>query len=150
MARQRRRRDQIWNPPSRGSDISAIFVVFAAGPLLLPLVGAQIEVIAFATPLLFCLFAAWRSVVAARRSPGRGPVWIGLAASVMTAAGASVVALVSSDAHAAFYVGTAASLLLVVSMLELARRVLAGVSRARIADGLLFPVLATSVAVWFV
>ena len=150
MARQRRRRDQIWNPPSRGSDISAIFVVFAAGPLLLPLIGAQIEVIAFATPLLFCAFAAWRSVLAARRSRARAPVWILLSGSVTTAAVASIVALVSSGSRAAFYVGTAASLLLAVSMLMLAWRVVVGVPRARIADGLLFPVLATAVTVWFV
>src|SRR5947208_600843 len=52
MARQRRRRDHVWNPHSRGTDISAVFVLFAAGPLLLPLIGAQIEVIAFATPLV--------------------------------------------------------------------------------------------------
>src|SRR3954447_3138877 len=39
MARQRRRRDQIWNPASRGTDIGAIFVVFAAGRLH-PAVGA--------------------------------------------------------------------------------------------------------------
>src|SRR3954471_23983086 len=97
MARQRRRRDQIWNPPSRAADISAIFVVFAAGPLLLPLIGAQIEVIAFATPLLFCLFAAWRCVLAARRDRRRGPIWITLAVSVLTAAGASIVALVYAD-----------------------------------------------------
>src|SRR4051812_42707965 len=150
MARQRRRREQIWNPPSRGTDISAIFVLFAAGPLLLPLIGAQIEVIAFATPLVFCLFAGWRCALAARRSPQRAPVWITLAGSVVTAAAASIVALLSSDSHAAFYVGTAASALLTAAMLDLARRVLAGVPRARIADGLLFPVLATSVTVWFV
>jgi diguanylate cyclase (GGDEF)-like protein len=150
MARHRRRRDQLWNPPSHGADISAIFVVFAAGPLLLPLVGAQIEVIAFATPLVFCLFAAWRCALAARRNPARAPIWITLGAAVTTAAAASVVALISSESPAAFYVGTAASVLLTVAMIDLARRVLAGVPRARIADGLLFPVLACSVTVWFV
>src|SRR3954447_7136503 len=150
MARQRRRRDQIWNPPSRGTDIGAIFVVFAAGPLLLPLIGAQIQVIAFAAPLLFCLFAAWRCVLAARRDLRRAPVWITLAASVLTAAAASVVALLSTDTHAAFYVGTAASVLLVVVTFIFAEQVLRGVPRARIADGLLFPVLAGSITIWFV
>lgn len=150
MARQRRRRDQIWNPPSRGADISAIFVVFAAGPLLLPLIGAQIEVIAFATPLLVCLFAGWRCVLAARRSSARSGVWTILAVSVITAAAASVVALFSSDSQAAFYIGTAASVGLALAMLDLARRALAGGQRARIADALLFPVLATAVTVWFV
>ena len=150
MARQRRRRDHVWNPPSHGADISAIFVLFAAGPLLLPLIGAQIQVIAFATPLAFCAFAAWRCALAARRVPSRAPVWITLAASVTTAAAASVVALISSDGRPAFYIGTAASVLLAAAMIDMARRVLAGVPRARIADGLLFPVLATSVTVWFV
>src|SRR3954466_9324631 len=102
MARQRRRREQIWNPPSRGADISAIFVLFAAGPLLLPLIGAQIEVIAFATPLLFCAFAGWRCVLAPRRSTARASVWIALAASVAAASAASIVALISNDSHAAF------------------------------------------------
>src|SRR3954447_21012554 len=102
MARARRRREQVWNPQSGGNDISAIFVVFAAGPLLLPLIGAQIEVIAFATPLLICLFAAWRSVLAARRSSARSAIWVVLAGSVVTAAAASVVALFSTDGHAAF------------------------------------------------
>src|SRR5215208_5741597 len=150
MTRQRRRRDQIWNPPSRGADISAIFVVFAAGPLLLPLIGAQIEVIAFAAPLIFCLFAAWRCVLAARRSRQRAAVWFTLAAWVVTAAAASVVALATSDSDAAFYVGAAASVLLTVAMVDLARRVVGGVPRARIVDGLLFPVLAASVTIWFV
>src|SRR4051812_581193 len=129
MARQRRRRDQIWNPPSRGSDISAIFVLFAAGPLLLPLIGAQIEVIAFATPLVFCAFAAWRCAIAARRNPLRAPIWVTLGAAVTTAAAASIVALVSSDSPAAFYIGTAASVLLAAAMIELARHVLGGVPR---------------------
>jgi diguanylate cyclase (GGDEF)-like protein len=150
MAGQRRRRDQIWNPPSRGADISAIFVLFAAGPMLLPLIGAQIEVIAFATPLIFCLFAGWRCWLAARRHPERAPTWLTLGGAVTLAAAASIVALFSSNGRAAFYVGTAASVLLAVAMLDLARRVLAGVPRARIADGLLFPVLATAVTVWFV
>jgi diguanylate cyclase (GGDEF)-like protein len=150
MARQRRRRDQIWNPPSHGADISAIFVLFAAGPLLLPLIGAQIEVIAFATPLICCAFAAWRCVIAARRNPARAPVWILFGGAVVLAGAASIVALFSSDSTAAFYVGTAASVLLAAASLELARVVLAGVPRARIADGLLFPVLATAVTVWFV
>jgi diguanylate cyclase (GGDEF)-like protein len=150
MARQRRRRDHVWNPPSRGADISALFVVFAAGPLLLPLIGAQIEVVAFATPLGFCLFAAWRCALAARRNRSRAAIWLVLGGAVATAAAASVVALVSPGGHAAFYVGTAASVMLAVAMLDLARRVVADVPRARIADGLLFPVLATSVTVWFV
>src|SRR3954452_4578676 len=145
MARQRRRREQIWDPPARGTDISAILVLLAAGPLPLPLIGAQLEVIAFATPLVFCLFAGWRCALAARRDRQRAPVWIMLGGSVVTAAAASIVALFSADSHAAFYVGTAASVLLAASMLELARGVLASVPRARMADGLLFPVLATSV-----
>ena len=150
MARQRRRRDQVWNPHSRGTDISAVFVLFAAGPLLLPLIGAQIEVVAFATPLVFCLFAAWRCILAARRSAVRAFVWFTLAASVLTAAVASVIAIASSDGRAAFYVGTAASAMLAVAMVDLARRTLAGVPRARMADALLFPVLAASITVWFV
>ena len=150
MARQRRRREEVWNPPSHGADISAIFVLFAAGPLPLPLIGAQIQVIAFAAPLVFCLFAGGRCALAARRNPERAPVWVTLGASVVTAAVASIVALVSADSQPAFYIGTFASLLLAASMIELARRVLSGVPRARIADGLLFPVVATSVTVWFV
>jgi diguanylate cyclase (GGDEF)-like protein len=150
MAGQRRRRDQLWNPPSRGADISAFFVLFAAGPLLLPLIGAQVQVIAFATPLVFCLFAAWRCVLAARRNTQRATIWFALGASVVTAAAASIVALVYADTRVTFYIGAGASVLLVVAMLDLARGVLAGVPRARIADGLLFPVLATAVTVWFV
>ena len=150
MAGKRRRRDEVWNPASHGADISAIFVVFAAGPLLLPLIGAQLDVIAFAAPLLFCLFAAWRCALAARRSRARAAIWIVVGASVLTAAAASVVALLSADSDTAFYVGTAASGLLAAAMVALARRSLAGATRARIADGLLFPVLVGSVTVFFV
>src|SRR3954467_13626867 len=118
MARQRRRRDQIWNPPSRGVDISAIFVVFAAGPLLLPLIGAQLDVIAFVTPLIFCSFAVWRCVLAARRSAYRRAVWVALATAGVTAAIASAIALGWPDGHAPFYVGAVASAALAFAMFE--------------------------------
>src|SRR4051812_49557461 len=99
MARPgRRRRDQIWNPQSRGADISAIFVVFAAGPLLLPLIGAQIDVIAFAAPLIFCIFAVWRCALAARRTVSRTPVWVALAGATVIPAPASGVALLPPPA----------------------------------------------------
>jgi diguanylate cyclase (GGDEF)-like protein len=150
MAGKRRRRDEVWNPASHGADVSAIFVVFAAGPLLLPLVGAQLDVVAFAAPLLFCLFAAWRCALAVRRSRARAAIWTGVAGAVVAAAAASIVALLSGDSDAAFYVGTAGSALLAVATVALARRSLAGVARARIADGLLVPVLVASVTVFFV
>jgi diguanylate cyclase (GGDEF)-like protein len=150
MGRQRRRREEIWNPPSRGFDISAIFVLFAAGPLLLPLIGAQLQVIAFAAPLAFCVFAGWRCILAARRSTERALVWFALAGATLTAAAASVVALAVPHSSVAFYVGTAASGLLTVSMVELARRTQAAVPLQRSADGLLFPALAVSVTLWFV
>src|SRR5438874_8779582 len=150
MAGKRRRRDQIWNPPSRGVDISAIFVLFAAGPLLLPLIGAQLDVIAFFTPLVFCLFALWRCTLAAKRSRARAGVWAAFAVAVAVAAVASGLALVIPDSNTPFYVGAVASGALVVAGADLARRSLAGVARERVADGLLFPVLAVSVAIWFI
>jgi diguanylate cyclase (GGDEF)-like protein len=148
--RQRRRREQVWNPPSHGADISAIFVLFAAGPLLLPLIGAQLDVIAFAMPLVFCLFAGWRCALAMRRSTTRSPIWAALAGATLTAAAASVIAIAVGDAKIVFYIGAAASVLLAVAMLDLARRSLARASLERVADGLLFPVLAISVTVWFI
>src|SRR4051812_19629422 len=150
MARQRRRRDQIWNPPSRGVDISAIFVVFAAGPLLLPLIGAQLDVIAFITPLVFCAFATWRCVLAYRRSRARGSVWLTMGLAVAIAAVASAVALAAPHGNAPFDIGGIASLALVVGSIDLARRSLTAVPRERIADALLFPVLAVAVAVWLI
>src|SRR5436190_5045160 len=135
MGAQRRRRDQIWNPPSRGVDISAIFVIFAAGPLLLPLIGAQIAVIAFATPLALCLFAAWRCALAARRSQQDSPVWWLLGSATLTAALASIVALASADSDVAFYIGTVASALLAIAMLGLARRCMVAVPVERAVDG---------------
>src|SRR5437773_7663256 len=109
MAGTRRRRDQVWNPPSRGIDISAIFVVFAAGPLLLPLIGAQLDVIAFVTPLAFSAFATWRCVLAARRSRPRVRVWACFAFAAAFAVIASAIALAVPDGTAAFYVGAIAS-----------------------------------------
>jgi diguanylate cyclase (GGDEF)-like protein len=150
MARQRRRRDQVWNPPSRGTDISAVFVVFAAGPLLLPLIGAQLEIITFVTPLVFCLFAVWRCALAMRRSRLRAPIFAALGGAALTAGVASAVAIVSGDSRLAFYIGAAASALLTLGMFALARRALSGASLERVADGLLFPVLAVSITVWFV
>jgi diguanylate cyclase (GGDEF)-like protein len=140
----------VWNPPSRGTDISAIFVVFAAGPLLLPLIGAQLEIITFVTPLIFCSFAAWRCALAVRRSRLRSRIFAVLGAGALTAGGASAAAIVSGDTRVAFYVGAAASVLLMVGMVDLARRALAGASLERVADGLLLPVLAVSITVWFV
>jgi diguanylate cyclase (GGDEF)-like protein/putative nucleotidyltransferase with HDIG domain len=150
MAGRRRRRDQIWNPPSRGVDISAIFVVFAAGPLLLPLIGAQLDVIAFATPLLFSAFATWRCALAARRSRPRRWVWVAFATATAFAMVASAIALADPHGDAPFYVGAIASAALVVATGELVRRSLSGAPRERIADGLLFPVLIIAFAAWFI
>jgi diguanylate cyclase (GGDEF)-like protein/putative nucleotidyltransferase with HDIG domain len=150
MAGRRRRRDQIWNPPSRGVDISAIFVVFAAGPLLLPLIGAQLDVIAFATPLLFASFATWRCVAAARRSRPRVHMWAAMAGAAGFAAIASAVALADPDGNTPFYIGAIASVFLVLGTAALVRTLLGDVPRERVADGLLFPVLIITVAIWFI
>src|SRR3954453_21413192 len=62
-----RRRDAAWNPPSTGGDVTALFAMLIAVPLLLPLLSG-IGFVLFALPALVMVVAVPRCLAAARRS----------------------------------------------------------------------------------
>src|SRR3954453_8212051 len=120
---RRRRRDAAWNPPSKGGDVTALFAVLVAVPLLLPLLSG-FSFVLFALPALVMAVAAPRCLAAARRA-ARPLSWRTYALAAVLGGAASVVAtaslLESSLTMAAFYLGSGASICFVVGLLPLLR-----------------------------
>ncbi|MEA2468771.1 MAG: hypothetical protein QOJ57_2897, partial [Thermoleophilaceae bacterium] len=146
-----RRRDAAWNPPSSGGDVTALFAMLVAVPLLLPLLSG-FAVLLFALPVIVMSVAAPRCLAAARRSP-HPLLWrvYALAAvfGAITAALATASVLDSRLATVAFYFGAGASACFFAGLLPLVRRDLLTATE-RLVDALLFDAVVVALGVWFV
>src|SRR3954447_17037995 len=91
---RRSRRDAAWNPPTKGADVTALFAVLVAVPVLLPFVS-RFSLALFALPAAVNMAAAPRCL-AARRYGAGGIAWRALAASAALAALASALAAVAA------------------------------------------------------
>jgi diguanylate cyclase (GGDEF)-like protein len=151
---KRRRIDQPWNPPTRGPDISAVFVLFAAGPLLLPLIGVNLDEVAWGLTVLVCGFATVRGAAAGLRNEERRGMWLSLSAACLAATLAAVLGIAISasgvGAKTAFYVGFAGSVGLLAGAALFARRSLAAAHLGRLGDAALLGTLILAVGVYFV
>src|SRR4051794_9080881 len=112
------------DPPRR--DGTPVFALLMVVPWLLPLLGVRVGDLAFVGPAVLCMSALAALRAAARREPARAPVWRALAGSAALGVASSVLAVVDSVvgtgiAGAGFYLGAAASALLVVAAVHLAR-----------------------------
>src|SRR4051794_16148865 len=145
----RTRRDAAWNPPSKGGDVTALFAMLVAVPLLLPLLSG-IGFVLFALPALAMTVAAPRCLAAASRSQ-QPLMWRTFAAGAALGGAASITAtasLLSDDlATVAFYLGSGASLCLLVGLLPLLRRNLLRARLERVVDALIFDAVIVSLGV---
>lgn len=150
----RRRKDQPWNPPAGGPDISTVFVVFAAGPLLLPVIGANADGIAFALASGAMLFAMVRGAGACRRARARRGAWLAFTLAVAIAASAAGLGAGASFAglplQLVFHFGTSMSVALVVGGALLARDALRAAPPERAVDPLLLGLVAFGASVYFI
>src|SRR5215212_1439290 len=110
----RTRRDAAWNPPSKGGDVTALFAMLVAVPLLLPLLDG-LGPLLFAVPALALAAATPRCLAAAARS--QSPLmWRIYAAGAAFGAAASALAAASlvddGLTTAALYLGSGASVCL--------------------------------------
>jgi diguanylate cyclase (GGDEF)-like protein/putative nucleotidyltransferase with HDIG domain len=146
-----RRRDAAWNPPSKGGDVTALFAVLVAVPLLLPLLSG-FAVALFALPVLVMAVAAPRCLAAARRS-SQPLLWRVYACAALLGALASALATGSlldpRLTTIAFYVGFGASACFLAGLLPLVSRELLTRSE-RLVDALLFAAVVVALGLWFV
>src|SRR3954464_14053111 len=88
-----RRRDAAWNPPSKGGDVTALFAMLVAVPLLLPLLSG-FGFVLFALPALVTVVAAPRCLAAAKRAT-HPFLWRTYALAAVLGGAASVLATAS-------------------------------------------------------
>jgi diguanylate cyclase (GGDEF)-like protein/putative nucleotidyltransferase with HDIG domain len=139
----------------RRRDVSGPLVLLLVGPWLLPLIGLRLRDMTFGIPLVLLAFGAVAAVSAVRRVPERRAVWVSLAAAAIFGAAASVVAVIGSiltgsAGIATFYLGSAASVALLVGVTVLARRSLRGASLENLLEATLFALVIGAAGVWFV
>ena len=138
--------------PTR-ADGTAVFALMVTLPWALPLLGVRLGDVAFVVPLLLLAFAAVRLHARTVTEPGYLPVWRGLAASCVLAAGASGVMVASGIMTGdvgliGFYLGAGASVLLVFAAVAQARRGLAGTRATRVLDASLLALIAGGLGTW--
>jgi diguanylate cyclase (GGDEF)-like protein len=149
-----RREDRGGHVPtqSRG-DGTAIFALLCTVPWALPLMGVELGDVAFVVPLVLLAFAAVRLQARTVTEPGFASIWRSLALSVSLGTAASGVmvasAIVTGDiGRAGFYLGAAASVLLILAALGTARRGLADAPATRVLDAALLAVITGGVGTW--
>ena len=153
-ARPRRRSDALSASSTKAGDITGLFAIIAAAPILLPALGVELASLAFAVPVVVLAYATMRCAAATRRTRERRRVWLALTATAGLAAVASSVGLAAGllggSADTAFYFGLSASLILVVATLLLARQSLRGTRLDALVEVLIFAALVAALGVYFV
>jgi diguanylate cyclase (GGDEF)-like protein len=146
--------DQRELPRRARMDGAGPLAAMTAGPFLLPLIGVEIRDVIFAVPFVFLAFAAALCLSASRREgEPRGP-WLSYSISTGIAAGSVAVGIVMTIAgHLTalpYYLGTAASLALLVGvLLHLSPRI-AHAQLERVLDAAQLLVLVVASGVFFV
>jgi diguanylate cyclase (GGDEF)-like protein/putative nucleotidyltransferase with HDIG domain len=140
--------------PTRSHDTTALFAAMVALPILLPVLGVHVGDVTFAIPFGLLLFATFRAAGAARRVVERRGMWLTLTVASALAAVSSALAVATAMAgtstRAAFYLGSTASLALVLAMTLWGRRILHRVRMERLVDALLLGCLLSAGAIYFV
>jgi diguanylate cyclase (GGDEF)-like protein/putative nucleotidyltransferase with HDIG domain len=148
------RRDQPWAPVKRSGDVSSLFVLFAAGPFLMPRLGVSLTAILFALVAVVALLGAVRWWVAARTDRARRVPWGACALALGLGAGAPLLLAAASlgagSGIAGLYLGAAFSLLVAVAGATLVRSEVRGRRIERAVDALAPAVAIVGVAGWFV
>jgi diguanylate cyclase (GGDEF)-like protein len=142
-------------PPSKSADVTGPFAAMVVVPLLVPYLGIHLGPFVFGVPMVALIFAAVRAAVALRKSESSVDRWVWrlLVLAAAFAAVASAVAMVTMQLGlglAAYYVGTAASVLALAAATVLATDRLAGVRPDRVIDAVLLGMVLASVSTYFV
>jgi diguanylate cyclase (GGDEF)-like protein/putative nucleotidyltransferase with HDIG domain len=140
--------------PTRNHDTTAMFAALMALPILLPVLGVGVGDVTFLIPFGLLLFASVRAAGAARRVVERRGMWLSLSVGSGLAAASSALAvgtaMAGTSTQAAFYLGSTASLALVLAMTLWGRRVLDRVRMESLVDALLLGCLLGAGAIYFV
>ncbi|MEX2194973.1 MAG: diguanylate cyclase [Thermoleophilaceae bacterium] len=152
--RARRRKDQPWNPPSSGPDISTVFVLFAAGPLLLPVVGANAATLSRGIAISVMAFAALGALGASRRAPERRRAWLAVCAAAIVGIAGSLSGMAADLGWAPgglrSGLGGLAALGLLAGVAMLAFQSLRGIRLDQAVDALLLGLVAVGAGVYMV
>ena len=151
--RARPRRAAAWNPPAKGGDVSALFAILVAFPLLLPLLSGFGAVL-FILPALVMALNVPRCLSTAARRPGNRLVWRTYALAAVLGFLCSAVAAASlfDDrlATPAFYLGFGASACFLAGLLPLIPKTLKNGRTERLVDALIFNSVVGALSVWLV
>ena len=138
----------------RARDSSGMLSAVLVGVFLLPALGVKLGQLVFLAPFVVLTFAAIDCVITARRGGERRRVWASLIVGAALAAGASLVAVLSSVAgdgtKAAFYLGAGGTGALLVALCVLARHTVYGAPLERLVDGVLVSVVVVSCGLYFI
>ena len=148
------RSDALWNPPRGGKDPTGLFAIMVGAPILLPALGVRLGDLVFVVPMLACALAVAGCAAAYRRASRHRYVWLTFGAAAVLTVGASGVALASalldSSALPGFYLGSVASLCLILGAAWLGVPALARARFDHMADAFIFGVLISAMSVYFV
>ncbi len=133
--------------------MTALFAVLVGAPFLLPLI-ADLGDLVFAVPLIVLSLASVRIAGTVRGRTCGQLAWAGLSASAgltAVASGLALVAMVGGESGSVpFYVGSAASVALLVAVGDLARRNLSVARFDGVVEALLVALLVSAVGIYFV
>ncbi len=131
-----------------------MFAIMVAAPILLPALGASLADFVFALPLVALVIAAFRCASAYGRARAHKPVWLAFCIAAALGAAASAVGLTSnllgSDALPALYLGSLATVCLLVGTACLGIRALKHARFDSLADALICAALISAISVYFV
>jgi diguanylate cyclase (GGDEF)-like protein/putative nucleotidyltransferase with HDIG domain len=151
--RARPRRDAAWNPPAKGGDVTALFAMLVAVPLLLPLLSGFGPVL-FAVPALVMALNVPRCLAKAARPDSNSLVWRTYALAAVLGFLCSAVAAASlfddGLTKPAFYLGFGASACFLAGLLPLIPSTLKSGHTERLVDALIFDSVVGALSVWFV
>ena len=150
----RRRTDGVGAASRTSGDMTALFALVVASPMLLPAVGISLSDLAFVPTVGVALYACACCARATRRHGPRRKVWMAMtavSALVILAAAAGVAAeLLGAEPTIAFYLGSLASVGLLAGASLLAVRSLAHATFDGLSEGLICCVVIACVSVYFV
>lgn len=148
------RSDSVPTSPTVRGDASPGFAVVVKIAIVLPILGFDLGDVVFALPLIVLTFTATRCWAAARRTCARPSTWMALALAAALGALSSLVGLLTAfmnlESNLVFYLGSLASVTLLVAVAPLAARGLRQMTRATAVDCLLVALIMSALGGYFV
>jgi hypothetical protein len=150
----RPRRRPRFSERAANADVSGVFALVAAAPFVLPVVGVQLGDVVFALPLVLLIYALAAVARARSANAGRRAMWTWLVAGVALAGTASAVGLIGAIAGGgdtvAFYLGSTASVAMLVALASFAVVSLRSARTAPLIDAAIVAISGVTLAAVFV